>query len=1656
MDLGTVVREYELQAKAVGVEETATAARKLGQATDAGAVAVERMNRVQASAASALERFAERMDRAYKAQKEFERAQDLLTRAQAQGLASTTAYQRAVEALAERQARLSGATNDNVQTMGRFQRATGLAGHQVTNLGYQLNDVAVSLASGQSPFTVLVQQGSQILPILSSAPGGVGGALAGIGRYLVGLVTPASVAGAALVAVGATAVIGIMRYNEQVDALEKSLQGLGRSTTATVGALLRLADAGAAQGNITVSAARAAAGELASTGKIGISNFEGLIAVSKRFADTLGVDATEGNKKLAESFADPAKGADELNQKLNFLDDKTREYIRQLAAQNDQTAAQRALLDALGPSLVDSANKTSALGRAWEYVKGAASGAAAAIAQALAGPGPEKRLVEMRQYVQDISSGLMARTPVGQQRIEEAKNKLMEMEEQYRRNGAAAAAASKAMSDEAAANRASVQAGEITRALDPLNAKYQELIQKQATLKQALETPAKLADPDAARQAYEAYGRAVETLTGANGKLISSQDLLRQKDQLALDAINAQTDAEKKSVAERQKALDLVGEVVTKEEAARRVAQAGNVAAAQAAKTASSANSDAASAYDNLIQRTKDRIEELQLEAQYASKTATEVIKLKLAHDLERAAKKDGTEVTEAMRKEWDALGNSLAAATQNLERVRREQDQLRQAQDFVADSFKSFVEDLVGGSGKLQDAFKSLGKNFLSSSLDALINGKGALAGTAGLSSSDRNSQGGLLGLLSGSNLQMFQKAIEKGTERGSASGFEGGFAKIASNDNFSLLGGIDGKQLAGGLTAITSLAGAYGTGMSAGSFGQAVGGGAISGLVGGLGLASAGLGSAAVLGPIGLIAGGALAYYGQQQKRKQEREAREKEAQANYKEAQPQIASLGSQFRGEAQNTLAQRLADAEASARKLGDAAFFAGKKSEQDKVYADFVGFRDRTLKEFRDSFGGTIQAINDGLGSDSPFGRSRDAVKAMGETLKTFIADAGTAFGNAAPEVARARESARSYALMVLDGVREMSATATRLQEIKGAATGLQQVLVDLGMAAGDAAVAIDQKTRAAIERLRASFESDLSSKIDDAAGRGYLNDLSSLLKEVSTLRTDAASIGADPALVTSYLQAKAQEIVNRAGLTGKAFEQLLIRFPDLIGVVREAGVVFDDTARAVEAASRKLTYQDRLFSALNDTTSLAGQLAAFDRSAERERAAEIKAGGDAINELEATLAAERLKIITDFATQAAEEQKRALEEAQNFFDSFSRNLREFVDGLKTNASSPLSPQARLAEAQAQYDRQIALARTGDRDAVNNLTSYASSFIEAAKAFYASSSGFQQVFNQITSDLTALPTQVSAEQFIVDAIKDSRDKLIASIDLNGDGMISLQEATNAGLGSIFSTLDSNGDGQISLLELIRGATTSTSQSTDYGNVLIAQMQGIQNYSNTLQGTANYIASTQASLLDQIRSLNDSSRSTLDALLGQFSLNASLGINGIGLNNNMVTALNKIVYNTAGIWSATVKGPAPAAYAEGGWIRGPGTGTSDSLIARVSNGEFVVNAADAARNRELLETINGGGDLFSGLMVTGFGEAPRPMAMAPANSNEDSGAIVTELRRLYGRIDRLEAQLVAAEYGAAERVSASVDVVAKETSAARSDARMQRADPRRRSA
>lgn len=100
---------------------------------------------------------------------------------------------------------------------------------------------------------------------------------------------------------------------------------------------------------------------------------------------------------------------------------------------------------------------------------------------------------------------------------------------------------------------------------------------------------------------------------------------------------------------------------------------------------------------------------------------------------------------------------------------------------------------------------------------------------------------------------------------------------------------------------------------------------------------------------------------------------------------------------------------------------------------------------------------------------------------------------------------------------------------------------------------------------------------------------------------------------------------------------------------------------------------------------------------------------------------------------------------------------------------------------------------------------------------------------------------------------------------------------------------------------------------------------------------------------------------------------------------------------------------------AKFATGGLVIGPGTGTSDSISARLSNGESVMNAKSTAMFGPILSSLNqaGGGVAFnpkSGGQAEGF--AYLASAVAAGMKHADLRVGVDEITDVKGRVDRIK--------------------------------------------
>lgn len=525
-------------------------------------------------------------------------------------------------------------------------QAGGLAAHQFMNLGYQLNDVVTMLAMGASPFMIIASQGGQIYQILGSSPQGVGGALKEIGSRLLALINPARAVVGGIVAIGVAGVAAYESFQSGQRDVERALSGIGRASGATVDDINRIAEASADASGLSISAAREVASALAATGKISVENIGGIAGEVRDLAAALGTDIPQATELLATAFADPVRGADQLNQKLGFLDDRTREYVRRLAEQNDRSGAQRALLAALIPSIADAAERTSIWAQAWHAVSTAASDAIDAMGRAVSPAPDDERMRTIQERIARYEAAISRNAPYSARFQGELPALYSERDSIVQRRAAAAAA-----SEQARLRQSGLTAGDLARSLTPGYETLRQLQEQQATLQGALSNPTLSADAlGQVADRYNAITRAVQSyLTPAERK--------RQLDELEIQALNAKSPAEKAAIAARRAEIDQAGQVITSEEAVANARRAGAFAAAQASLQLSEAANER-------LRSAQEQVDSINFEIQMLGATAGEAERVRMNYQLLSAAKREAAQNnTTVSQAEISALKEIAAAA---------------------------------------------------------------------------------------------------------------------------------------------------------------------------------------------------------------------------------------------------------------------------------------------------------------------------------------------------------------------------------------------------------------------------------------------------------------------------------------------------------------------------------------------------------------------------------------------------------------------------------------------------------------------------------------------------------------------------------------------------------------------------------------------------------------------------------------------------------------------------------------------------------------------------------------------------------------------------------------------------------------------------------
>ena len=257
---------------------------------------------------------------------------------------------------------------------GSMQK-TGMSAGAMTaamrNVPAQMTDIVVSLQGGQKPLTVLLQQGGQLKDMF----GGIGPAAKALGGYVLGMVNPLTVAAAGMGAF-ALAMSSANSKLAESNGIAVQLAATGRSADMTREQFSALTKELTLLPGVSKDAAKAILGEFVKTREIGGALFRELGMSVADFAAATGVTAPEAAKTLAKAFADPAKGAKDLEAALGSLTSEQMLTIEAMQKVGDKAGAQRVLMDALKDSVKGLANdamtplgrEVDSLGNAWSMM----------------------------------------------------------------------------------------------------------------------------------------------------------------------------------------------------------------------------------------------------------------------------------------------------------------------------------------------------------------------------------------------------------------------------------------------------------------------------------------------------------------------------------------------------------------------------------------------------------------------------------------------------------------------------------------------------------------------------------------------------------------------------------------------------------------------------------------------------------------------------------------------------------------------------------------------------------------------------------------------------------------------------------------------------------------------------------------------------------------------------------------------------------------------------------------------------------------------------------------------------------------------------------------------------------------------------------------
>lgn len=235
----------------------------------------------------------------------------------------------------------------------------------------QFTDIVTSLAAGQPPMMVLLQQGGQ----LKDTFGGIAPAARALGGYVMGLVNPLTVSAAAAVGLG----VAIAQGAVESDRMRRAVIMSGDALGVTYSDMTAAAGQAATATGQTRAAAAAVVTTLASSGRVAVGELTRVTDAALRL-DSVGAQSIEDSvKQFAELGKSPVEASIKLNEQFHYLTESTYRQIKALqdmGREDDAAAlAQRTYAEAMSQRAVKIEQDLGNIERAWKNAGLAAKGA---------------------------------------------------------------------------------------------------------------------------------------------------------------------------------------------------------------------------------------------------------------------------------------------------------------------------------------------------------------------------------------------------------------------------------------------------------------------------------------------------------------------------------------------------------------------------------------------------------------------------------------------------------------------------------------------------------------------------------------------------------------------------------------------------------------------------------------------------------------------------------------------------------------------------------------------------------------------------------------------------------------------------------------------------------------------------------------------------------------------------------------------------------------------------------------------------------------------------------------------------------------------------------------------------------------------------------